>query len=186
MNAMMLSVLAVSALTFTVCGQGEFVAYNGTALTRIGSLDGPFAGPGIWGQFLAGSNVDALMPVGMALEHRGHGAVGGPGSIIIVPGIPCGAHAFVEFVAWDRNQWGTSLAGVPFDQLGRTDIVPHLLSCLPFAIATPQFTQPAIVPIPEPSVWALAALSGALSCWRVGRRPAREQGSICTPTGAVR
>jgi len=49
-------------------------------------------------------------------------------------------------VAWDGTRWGTSLSGVPPDQLGRTDIVRHYLLSIFSPPLPPNFMQPAIVP----------------------------------------
>ncbi len=77
----------------------------------------------------------------------------------------------VQMVVWDGQLWGTSLASVPSDQRGWTDVVPvWLADPPPAALFYPHFTQPAIVPVPEPSVWALGALGGGLLLWH-RRRP---------------
>jgi hypothetical protein len=81
---------------------------------------------------------------------------------ITLPGIPCRERAFVQMVAWDATLWGTSLAGVPPDQLGHTDITSIFLDCSPRPISAPFFSQPAIVPVPEPSVVALGLLGAGL------------------------
>lgn len=145
--------------------QGEFVFSNITAPTRIGSIDGPLAGPGIWAQMLAGTSEFSLQPVGIAIEHGVDGLVFGGG--LVVPDAPCGSSAYVQMIAWDGALWGTSLSGVPSDQLGRTDVVLVGLYCFPRPIMAPSFTQPAIVPIPEPSVVALGLLSA--SVFLIGR-----------------
>ncbi len=159
-----LLLLIHSLSTVDAGAQGQFLATNGSAPTHLGSIDGPLAGPGIWGQFLAGTTVDSLMPIGVPLEHTA-GLIGIPGTGI-VPGLPCGAIAQIQVVAWDSTVWGTSLDGVPASQLGRTDIVPVYLSCPPLPRGGPVFTQPAIVPpVPEPSFWTLIVLGG-LWVWR--------------------
>ncbi len=126
--------LIVSTAAMTCDGQGVFIASNVDAPTRIGSFDGPLAGPGIWGQFLTGSTADSLTPIDVPLEHVSGGRLSGPG---IVPGIPCGETAYVQMVAWDGTIWGTALEGVPATQLGRTDIVPVILSCPPCRASRP-------------------------------------------------
>jgi hypothetical protein len=71
-------------------------------------------------------------------------------------------------VAWDSLLWGNTLANVPPDQLGMTDIVPVILSNprLPIPPPTPLFTHPAIVPVPEPSVLVLALAGGLILSFR--------------------
>ena len=160
------------ALTFQMaCGQGWFEFNNPGAPTHIGTADGPLAGPGIWAHMLAGPTADSLTPVGMSAEHWGRGRVSG--SIVQVPGIPEYSIAMVQMVVWDGQIWGTSLAGVPLNQLGRTDTVAVMLDTPPPGLVNrPYFTQSAIVPlIPEPSLSSLGALAGALlvglrSRWR--------------------
>jgi len=58
--------------------QGTFYLSTRTARTRIGSTNGPLAGPGIWGQALAGFTADSMTPVGFPSEHYTNGLVGGP------------------------------------------------------------------------------------------------------------
>lgn len=153
-------------------GQGMFFLFNGTAHTRIGSTNGPEAGPGIWGQMLVGLTADSLTPVGTPLEHRVNGTISG--GILEVPGIDGGVFAYIQMWAWDGARWGTSLAGVPDDQFGKTDIVPIYLTFSFDPQFAPHFNQSAIVPIPEPSAVALAVVgAGVLWCaTRVRRRAA--------------
>ncbi len=140
-------------------GQGLFYANNGSAPTRMWSIDGPRAGPGIWGQMLAGWTPESLTATDVPREHSIYGTINF--GIIAVPDIPPINLAYVEMVAWDGALWGTNLSGVPQDQLGRTDAVTVLLT-YPFEPQfAPVFTQPAIVPVPEPSVFALGLLAGA-------------------------
>ena len=151
-------------------GQGHFLFFNGTARTRLESIDGPLAGRGIWAQMLAGPTPSSLMPVGIPLEHTTNGAVGGI-IHVIVPSIPPHNVAYVQMVAWDGTRWGTSLDGVPANQLGRTDIVPVFLTTgiFPDSTSAPRFTQPAVVPpIPEPSVVVLL-IFGGVNLFLVGR-----------------
>jgi len=139
--------------------QGTFILSNETAFTRLGSIDGPFAGPGIWGQALGGFTVDSLTPLGSPVEHR----VGGPLAFfptIIVPWAGIGERIYVQMVVWDGTVWGNSLASVPTDQLGHTDTVPIFLVSPTSPQFFPQFTQPAVVPVPEPSVFSLIGLNG--------------------------
>jgi MYXO-CTERM domain-containing protein len=165
-------VFLLSSIALDVDAQGSFVFNNLSAPTRIGASNGPLAGAGIWGQMLAGSNVNSLFPVGSPAEHFPNGIA--DGGRVMVPGIAAYNYAQVQMVAWDSAFWGTSLAGVPTDQLGRTDIVSVFLTTgvFPDVAFLPQFTQPAIVPpIPEPSVWALAVLAlGALGMRRFVRK----------------
>jgi hypothetical protein len=57
-----------------------------------------------------------------------------------------------------------SLDAVPLDQLGKTDIVPVILSGFSAPHHAPAFTQPAIVPpIPEPSTTIFCLLISALT-----------------------
>jgi hypothetical protein len=154
--------------------QGEFIFFNGTARTRIGTIDGPLAGQGIWAQMLAGTNTLSLTPVGFPLEHTSNG-IASPLLHVVVPHIAPHETAYIQMVAWDGTLWGTTLASVPLDQLGRTDIVPVWLSSGQFPDVTfgPQFTQPAIVPIPEPSTVALAVV-GAGVLWFTTRARRRK------------
>ena len=165
----MKTILTIGVLTASFAtaafSQGEIFFWNATARTHMGTLEGPLAGPGIWAQLLVGTNVDLLNPVGMPLEHRLGGRVGGPSdpnSVFAVPGIPCNSWAYVQMVAWDGTRWGTDLAAVPLDQLGRTDVIGHFLTCYPATIYAPWFMQSAVVPVPEPSGVGLGLLGGAL------------------------
>jgi hypothetical protein len=148
--------------TATVYAQGVFFFANPGAPTRVGSIDGSLAGTNIFGQMLAGSLPDALNAIGMPVSHFEGGAVGGK---VEVPAIAPHNFAYVQLVAWDSILWGTTPAGVPPDQLGRTDIVMVALTTgiFPEGTFAPHFTQPAIVPIPEPSVWMLGLLAGGLA-----------------------
>ena len=141
-------------------GQGVFVGYNGTALTRLGSLDGPLAGTNIVGQFLGSPSPSSLQPVGPSGYHNSKGEF--LVQRITVPDVPVHQIAYVQFLAWDSTYWGSSLNAVPNDQLGRTDIVSVLLTTgtFPDVIYAPRFNQPAIVPpIPEPIVFS------PYDCW---------------------
>ena len=88
--------------------QGVFLFYNGSAPTRIGSIDGSLAGAGIWAQMLAGPTTSSLLPVGMALEHVTNGIVGGI-LRVTVPTIPAREVAQVQMVAWDGALWEPAL-----------------------------------------------------------------------------
>ena len=178
--------LAATAFLIGLNGrpQGLFDFDNTYALTHIGSINGPLAGPGIWAQMLAGASPDSLAPAGMPAEHLD--ILGVPsgrvvGAAVFVPGVPGCQTAFVEMLAWDGSRWGTVLSGVPKSQLGMTDIVPVVLAepngpgSHPLA---PHFTQSAVVPVPEPSTLAVAAVAGVavlLFCGspkRIARRSA--------------
>ena len=113
---------------------------------------------------LVGGDPDNLFPVGMPLEHSIRGIVNG--GVLTLDGFPCLSSAYAQFVAWDGTLWGSSLDQVPLDQLGRTDIVRTPLLCFPQPIFGPLFTQPAIVPIPEPSVLAIGILGVSLVALR--------------------
>ncbi len=161
--------LLSSLLSLRVLAQGEFLTTNGSAPTRLGSIDGPLAGPDILAQFLAGGTANSLAPVGIPIQHRMNGSVFGQ---TVVSDLPCGAIAQIQMVAWDSTVWGDSLDSVPAGQLGQTDIVPVNLSCAPVAITGPVFRTPAIVPpVPEPSGWSLVALGGF---WMLGLRNNRK------------
>ena len=135
--------------------QGQFSYSNISAPTRIGTADGPLAGAGIWGQMLVGLASNSLVPVGSPMEHLGGRIFQGSTTL---PWVPGDSDAFVQMVAWDGTQWGTSLNGVPNDQIGRSDIVLHFFTQDPQPFFAPRFNTPAIVPIPEPSNWILATV----------------------------
>ncbi len=161
-------VLVASFLQVRGLGQETLWFSNVNAYTRIGSETGPFAGPTILAQLLIGRTVDSLAPVGETATHR-DGFVRGP--VLTVPGISYYEIAQVQMVVWDGSLWGPSLAGVPADQFGKTDIVPvklgnPLLGVPPY----PEFKQAAVVPIPEPSTLALAVLGAAALALGHGRR----------------
>jgi hypothetical protein len=152
------------AASAQVEAQGVFLFSTPGARTRLYSIDGPLAGTNIYGQMLAGSMLNSLSPIGTPVPHFDTGGI--CGGRVAVPGVPPYSYAYVQMVAWDSILWGTSFPEVPADQLGRTDIVPVFLTTgvLPDITFAPRFTQPAVVPIPEPSVLALAVLAG-LSAW---------------------
>ena len=166
MKKMILLATWVALFVSTAYSQGTFHFVNGGGTaTRLGSLDGALAGPGIWAQMLAGPRPDSLTPVGVPVEHLLiHGVPSGvvAGGEVAVPGVLPFETAYVEMAAWDGRLWGKVLSGVPTDQLGMTDIVPVLLAdpVFGFPPMAPRFTQPAIVPIPEPAVLALAVIGG--------------------------
>src|SRR5438445_9827545 len=113
--------------------QGLFDFDNVYAPTRIGSTDGPLAGPGIWAQMLAGASPESLAPLGIAVQH--YDRAGLPtglayGGDLAVPNVPPYQTASVEMLAWDGTRWGTALSGIPRAQLGATDVVPGILAGL--------------------------------------------------------
>ena len=155
--------LAVSSFS-----QGTFLPGNLSARTRVGTIDGPLAGTNFLGQFLVGLAPTSLSPVGPAIAHM-NGSVAADTQA--VPGIDGGTTVYIQLAAWNRAVWGETFDNVPFDQFGRTDIVPHSLSYSFDPSFAPQFTMPAIVPVPEPSTWALVVLgAGALWCGARARR----------------
>ncbi len=180
-----MNVIIVTALIFFPSfaqSQGLFLYSNFSAPTRIGSIDGPLAGAGILGQMVAGTNTESLMPVGMPNEHRLGRISDG---IVAVPSIAPATRAFIQMVAWDGARWGTVFAAVPPDQLGRSDIVPLFVTYEFQPQFAPLFSQPAIVPVPEPSILALGAIGAALwllSHLRKDRRTAAR--SIWPATGS--
>ena len=161
----------VLALPFISYGQGSFLPNNPTAPTYIGSANGPLAGPEYWGQFLVGTNIGSLTPVGNPLQHGPSGRVSG--NIVTIPGIPGDTFAYIQLVAWNGTLWGTTLSGVPEDQLGRTDIISHYFTYDFQPQFAPQFIQSAIVPIPEPSTWALVVLGAGALCFATRKRKLR-------------
>jgi hypothetical protein len=165
--------------------QGVLNLNNIYAPTHIGSIDGPLAGSAIWAQFFAGTGADALGPVGAPVPHLDNGGAGTGfvfGGLITLPGVQEGQTAYVEMLAWDGMRWGALLSGVPRDQLGTTDTVPVVLGGLfgpPPPI--PHFTQSAIVPVPEPSVLAMAITGGLGALLFRGFRMRLAGGSGRTP-----
>ena len=168
MKAIFCLVLIVTLFSIDADAQGVCIGVaTGNVRTRVGSVDGPFAGANTWGQFFAGPTTESLVPVGLASPHSNGSIFAG---VVTVPGAPAFTTAFIQLVAWDSVRWGTTFAAVPAHQLGRTDIGTVLLTDGVILLA-PQFTQPAIVPIPEPSAWALAVVStGAVLVGRFIRR----------------
>jgi hypothetical protein len=174
-----LELLFILVVCFARSGlsQGSFLFDNSSAPTRLGTIDGPLAGPGIWARMLAGTTQGSLIPVGSPRQHFGEGRVSD--GIVIVEGIGCFETAYVQMVAWDGQAWGSSLADVPLDQLGRTDIVPRILSCDPLPVLAPDFTQPAVVPpIPEPSISTLGLLGGLVAFGLRRGVGGRERGTL--------
>ena len=75
--------ILLAVTTEEVFGQGIFIWSNGTAPTRLYTIDGPLAGPGIWGQMLAGPAPDDLVPLAVAMEHVAGGWIGSPGHVAV-------------------------------------------------------------------------------------------------------
>jgi hypothetical protein len=148
-----------------VYGQGVFEFNNAYARTRLYTIDGPLAGPGIWAHMYVGETPNDLIPVGASAEHIFPPVGAVRGGDIVVDWIPYGGDAFVQMVAWDGGLWGTDLANVPPTQLGATDIVPITLAGTPGGpIPIPRFTVPAVVPpIPEPSAASICLMGSALA-----------------------
>jgi hypothetical protein len=143
--------------------QGRVFFSNSAARTRLWSIDGPLAGPGIWGQFFVGSDADSLELFGPSVEHQAVPAgVARLQDVTEIPGIPCSTFAYVQMVAWDGRLWGTVFADVPSEQLGMTDVVSVFASCGLHPVEIPRFTRPAIVPIPEPSGLVLGISAAAM------------------------
>jgi hypothetical protein len=176
MKIMILAVIWFASTVFNAWSQGQFLFLNSTAPTRIGTVDGPFAGAGFWAQMLGGASLDLLQPLGSPFEHGPNGYVFG--GEITIPNAPCNSLGYVQLLAWDGSLWGTSLAAVPPDQLGRTDIVGVRLTCFPLPVGAPNFMQPAVVPVPEPSVMALCLLGGAVLLFNRRRRRLSGPGRI--------
>src|SRR5262245_1830772 len=157
------------AMNWDAPAQGRIWFYTPSARTRLWATNGPLAGPEIWGQLLAGPTSQTLAPVGTPEQHFS-GAILGP--IIEVPTVPCSAFGYAQMMVWDGRLWGTAFENVPPSQLGATDVVSLPFSCFTDPVAAPWFMQPAIVPIPEPSVVTLGILTAGLL---FGNRFARRQ-----------
>jgi hypothetical protein len=154
--------------------QGLFWGVNLNARTRIASVDGPLAGTNIYGQFFAGAVPESLSLVGPIKPHLNGG--GFSGGEIVVPNVPPGEYAYVQLLVWDSLLWGTSLANVPSEQFGRTDIVQVFLTRGTPGddpVFAPPFTQPAIVPVPEPSAVLLAGAMSAIFLLRARKQSRR-------------
>ena len=176
MKTFLLSVACVLTITLNVTAQGEFAACNRVP-TRIGSIDGPLAGPSHWGQFFVGRTPDSLSPVAAPRPHDDSVVEGVVSCLIVeVDGILGGERAFVQMAAWDGAVWGIAFAEVPENQLGWTDVVSVKLTIPLEPDAPPPFTQPAIIPpVPEPSTLALGLV--ALGVSAVARRLRRRRPS---------
>ena len=173
MNKCLIAILAALFSPVQAGSQGIFTLYNTGAQTRLGSVDGPLAGPGIWGQALVGINESSLSPLGPALEHDSLGAVGP--ITLSVPGVFAGEDVFVQMAAWDGTVWGTSFGQVPGNQIGYTDVLSiGLVSGQGLPAEVTRFTKPAVVPpVPEPGVLAMIVLGGMAMLCVVARRRRR-------------
>jgi hypothetical protein len=128
--------------------------------TRLYSSDGPVAGTNIWGQMLIGRTVESMSAVGVPVRHNG-GLV--DGGAVAVDGTPdIFTEVYGQMVAWDGLLWGGSLANVPPDQLGKTDIVTMYVTQFPLPYGPPPFSVYPIVPIPEPAVWKFGLMGAGL------------------------
>ncbi len=157
--------LVAFSLARAAYSQGNFMFYNPTAPTHVGSLNGPLAGPGVWGQALVGTTVDSLSPLGVPLEHQANGVV--PATVMTVPGVFAGEDVFVQMAAWDGTVWGASLSAVPPNQIGYTDVLSlGLVTGGGQPLQVTRFTTPAVVPsVPEPGFLSMTILGGmALFC----------------------
>ena len=160
MKKVMWSLFVSVVTTVAVHGQGEIWVHNPQAPARVGSMNGPLAGPGFWGQMLAGPMANALFPIGVPDELNAGGYV--DGGRTTVPNVPCFQDGYVQLVVWNGALWGTVFENVPTNQRGVTDIVLLPMNCFTVPIFAPQFKQPAIVPVPEPTVSALVLAGAAL------------------------
>ncbi len=167
--AALLSVMAVD-----VIAQGSFI--NVVRLpTRVGSIDGPLAGPEILGQLFVGLDPDNLFPLEPP-RHFDRGIY--RGLVNTVDQFPCGPDydvffidGYVQLMAWNGDLWGNSLDQVPPDQVGRTDIAHQAFTCPPYPIVgVTGFTVPAIVPVPEPALGLLTLAITSFWLWRRRRR----------------
>jgi hypothetical protein len=165
MNNLVPAIVSIALWSTLLYGQGQFRFSNASAPTRLYTIDGPLAGPGIWAHMYIGVTPDNLVPVGASAEHIFPPVGVVRGGIVVVDWIFYGVEAFVQMVAWDGVLWGTDLANVPSTQLGATDVVPIILTGTARPpIQTPQFTVPAVVPpIPEPSVASICLVGSALA-----------------------
>lgn len=163
MNRFVLIIVICYCCVSPARAQYDFYFINYTALTHIGSLDGPFAGPDIWAQAFAGATPEDLQLVGSPAQHsRGSGLVWG--GLLTVPEADFFGTAYVQMYVWDGVMWGTDFSQVPAEWLGSTDVGTVSLGGLygppP---GTPRFFESAIVPVvPEPSTVALAVIGGVL------------------------
>ena len=177
-RALILTLATFFVTIQTGWSQGVFFASTLSARTRIGSLDGAFAGTNIYGQFFAGPTPDSLVPLGLSQPHFSNGIFGLGNTAI--PSIPAYNFAYVQVFAWDAVLWGSDWTSVPADQFGKTDIVQVYLTSGVFPDGTfvPPFAQSAIVPVPEPAGWALLALAGGTLLLAARRRGRARSNSL--------
>lgn len=83
-----------------------------------------------------------------------------------------GRTAYVQLSAWDSSLWGPNFASVPSNQIGFSDVATVFLNRLNNEVyERPNFARAAIVPVvPEPPVWALAAVGGGAALWFTRRQ----------------
>ncbi len=170
-NLILAALLGVMAVDVTA--QGSFI--NVVRLpTRVGSIDGPLAGPEILGQLFVGLDPDSLFSL-EAPRHFDRGIY--RGLVNTVDQFPCGPdydllyEGYVQLVAWNGALWGDSLDQVPLDQIGMTDIAHQTFFCPPYPVSELRgFTVPAIVPVPEPAPGVLMLVTTSFWLWRRRRR----------------
>lgn len=149
--------------------QGRILLSNVVKPTRLYTVDGPLAGPGIWGQFFLGESPETLTPFLTPVEHGTLGFV--YLGEVEVPNRAPGTGVSVQFWAWDGAVWGTEVQNVPMNQIGMTDTIRYLLAFGTGFIEHPEFTRPAVVPpVPEPSMWVLVLAGGGLAVYGTRRR----------------
>ncbi len=151
---------------------------NASAPTRLGSAGGPLAGSAHFAQLLVGSAPDSLAPATgqflttrlpiSPLSHLPESGLIGNFDVLLCPWVvldnfEAGETVYVQIAAWNAAVWGETFAAVPATQVGRTDVVPVLLSLYTQPAPRPKFTKPAIIPaVPEPSAFLLESLAIAL------------------------
>ncbi len=93
---------------------------------------------------------------------------------VVLDNFEAGETVYVQIAAWNAAVWGDTFAAVPATQIGRTDVVPVVLSVYTQPAPRPQFTKPAIIPaVPEPSAFLLDSLAMALLCGVLRSRRSR-------------
>ena len=176
MNRIAWAIIFAIWLPSQAWSQGIFSISSQTALTRVGSLDGPLAGPAILGQALVGATEGSLSPLGPPRDHM-FGLL--RDIALAVPGVFAGQDVFVQMAAWDGTVWGDSLAGVPANQIGYTDIVPVILASPTQPYPFPEFTRSAVVPpVPEPNTVAMIIVGWAVLMLAAAGHRRRPMGRI--------